>query len=1304
MSFIHLHNHTHFSILEWLPKPKDYVKKAKALWMSAVCITDTNNIHGCHDLYKYARDEGIKPILWTEIYLQSRQDIKMFHKIVLLAKNYDGFKNIIQLVSLANLQRPWEKPFILWEELQQFHLNLICLSWPISSEISYIILAGMSEEKIMQKITEYEELFPWDFYVELLYHEDIPKQKLVTNRCIELHKKYNFKVVATNNCYYLSKADKQTQDVIKALGTGHQIENPDRPTMIHGDYSFLDEEEMQELFWFLPSALSNTCEIADKIDIKIQTWWMLIPKYELPEADQHIYQEALEMEKENTSIKKLTSDEWYLRYLSYKWLNWRYNYTLSNTEIFHLVQKIDVPWLQKKLTQTSPEELKTLSLTYYSDEKKEFFKTLKQDLLEKIERLEYELVVVHEMWFEAYFLIVADYINWARNNQVPVWPGRWSAAGSLMAFLSWITDIDPLPYNLLFERFLNPARVSMPDIDTDFSDDGRDRVIEYCRQKYWADHVAQICTFGTFAARAAVKDVGRVMWVDFAEMNELAKLIPEKPWTKLKQALEESFEFKKAYEENPKYKSIIDNALKIEWNVRQIWVHACAVIIAPEKMTNYTALSHPPKDSNAIITQYSAYPLEDLGLLKMDFLWLRNLTIIQRTLKIIKTHKNVDINILTVDRNDQKVFKVFSKGDTTGVFQFESDGMRKYLIDLGPDNFEDLIAMVSLYRPWPIAYIPTYIDRKYKRVELKYMTDDLITLLKTAWYNDEIISEEKRKLDEDLAWILDVSNGIAVYQEQLMFIVQVMAWFSLGEADLLRRWIGKKKVEIIEQLKIEFIKRACSFKNYKPETPKYIYEEMIQPAANYSFNKSHAACYAFIAYQTAYLKAYFRAEFFTALMISDEESMERIVLEVGECNSKWIHVLPPSINESKKHFTYINENTIRFGLKAIKWIGNWPIEAIKNGRKEWQYISLEDFIHKTWKEVMNKKSLESLILSGSLDEFWERGQLYKNIDSIIRHSKAGEKKSQTNQMGLFDNIKDGNKLILQSSVVFSFEELIKWEKQVIWFPISGHPLDGLSRYIEKRSQNAKILKMSFEEIEKLPEKEKSRTTIIQTLWYIKDVRKVMTKNGWNMVFLYCESFYYNFEVTIFPRDFDKFKDKIEVDTMIVVSGWININSEYKRKAILARDIKSLSLTQVREQAVSLWFMNQKKYNSFLKNEELLKSEEKNTPLLEVKENGENIGSHDFVEVSQDFQNQTIYTESFIENEDVWEEKIEKYVVYIPKGSSKEDLMNLKKFMEELSPWDIKIYIHINEREIYTKINLADIESLKNWEKNNLISI
>jgi len=1272
MAFIHLHNHTHYSILEWLPKPKEYVKKAKSLWMSAISITDTNNIHGCHELYKYAKEELIKPILWIEIWLQSPFQNKLKHKIVLLAKNYDWFKNIIELSTIANL-RIWSEPFITWEDLHKYSKNIICLSWPISSEISYMVLAWMDEEKIIEKINEYKLLFWEDFYVELLYHDDIPKQRYVTDHLIDLHKKYSFKVVACNNCYYIDKEDKTIQDIIMALWKWDIIENPDRKTLINWDYSFLDEEEISSMFWFIPSSISNTQEIYNKIDIHISIWIPLIPKYELPIEDQKIYDEAMSLEKDNKNIKKLSTDEWYLRYLSYKWLNNRYDEWLEKNEIFNLVQKLDIVWLEKKLTQTSPEELKELSQKYFSQDKKIFLQSLKKDIQDKIDRLEYELVVVHEMWFDAYFLIVADYINWARDHEIPVWPGRWSAAWSLMAYLTWITDIDPLPYNLLFERFLNPARISMPDIDTDFSDTWRDEVIKYCASKYGNDHVAQICTFGTFAARARVKDVGRVMWVDFSEMNELAKLIPEKPWTKLKDALEESLEFKDAYEKNNKYKKIIDNALKIEWNVRQVWLHACAVIIAPEKMTNFTALSHPPKDENAIITQYSAYPLEDLGLLKMDFLWLKNLTVIKRTIDLVKKFKWININIWKIPLDDLKVFEIFSAGDTTWVFQFESEWMRKYLIDLSPNTFEDLIAMVSLYRPGPLAYIPSYVERKHWREQIKYLSDDLYEILKNAWYTEEEIEHEWYKLNQDLWPILDVSYWIAVYQEQLMFIVQYMAWFSLWEADLLRRWIWKKKIEIIEQLKIEFIEKSETYKWYKKETSKYIYEEMIQPRANYSFNKSHRACYAYIAYQTAYLKAYYLTEFLTSLLTSDEENMERVVLEADEAKTKGINVLPPQVNESKRHFTYIDDNNIRFWLKAIKWIWDGPISAILKARKEKKFDNLEDFLLRTWREVVNKKSLEALILSWGLDAFWERWIIFKNIENIINYYKNSFKKSQSSQIGLFDNTENKDTLVLNDLWVFSYEESLSYEKEVIWISISWNVLDWLGTYISRRSKNDKIMRLSFDEIEKLPDKEKAMNNM-QVVWFVNDIRKSMTKTGGTMVFLYCQSFLYDFEVTIFPKNYDKYKDIDFKWKIIIVSGNANISTEYKRKSILSQDIKVLTLTQAREQAISMNILDNKKY---LKYRDISKKYEEKEDILN-----------------------SLEQEKIENNECMIIENIKEFVIDIPIIFDKQKLHLLKEFLSTLDKWNIEIFIHFKWQKISTKNNILSLDDLNFWLKNN----
>ncbi len=1249
--FIHLHNHSHYSILEWLSKPADYVKKAKDLGMKAIALTDTANIHWCHEFYKACISEWIKPILGTEIYVEWKLDKNINHKLVLLAKTLKWYRNIINLITKANLSDSITIARIRFEDLKTFSEDIICLSWPLSWEIPYYILSGKTDEEILWRIKEYQDIF-WEenYFLELLYHEDIPKQKLVTDKLIEINDKYNVAVVATNNCYYVNKEDKQSQDVIMALWSWHELENPDRPTMINWNYHFLTEEEMEEIFWFIPEAIINTGKIADMVDIKIKIWWILIPTFNLPEEHKKIYIKAIKKEEKENGLIKMTQAEWYLRYLSFKWFNWRFNTTFKEEEIFELIKKLDKPSLDKELTKTSPEELRQLSLTYYTKQKKKILSKLDKRLQDYIDRLEYELVVIHEMWFDWYFLIVADYINWARKENIPVWPWRGSAAWSLMAYLSWITDLDPLEYGLLFERFLNPARVSMPDIDTDFADNERDKVVEYCRNKYWEDHVAQICTFWTFAARAAVKDVWRVFWIPFSEMNELAKLIPEKPWTKLKWALEESIEFKQAYEWNDIHKRIIDNALKIEWNVRQIGVHACAVIIAPEPMTNFTALSYPPKDNDTIITQYSAYPLEDLWLLKMDFLWLRNLTIIKRALKIIKRNKWDDIDILKIKLDDPKVFDIFAKGDTTWVFQFESEWMRKYLRDLKPNCFEDIIVMVSLYRPWPLQYIPTYIDRKYWREKVEYPHKSL----------------EK---------ILSPTHWIAVYQEQIMQMVQAFAWFSLWEADILRRAIWKKKVKLLMEQKKKFIEASKKLWHSK-KLALHIFENVIEPFAWYGFNKSHAACYAYIAYQTAYLKAYYNAEFLTAIMVSDEENMERVTLEVSEAESKNINILPPDINESLKHFTYIDDNNIRFWLKAIKWLGDSAIEKIKEWRKKWKYKSLKDFIEQTWKEVINKKSLEALIISWAMDSLWERRQLFENIDELIRYSKSFEKRKDSNQIGLFDfwDASFSDLLDLKKVKPFNYEEKLFWEKEVLGFMVSGHPLDSLKRYCQRRSRNVRLLKMEFRELEELIEKDKKKYEDIikksntEVIGVIISIRKIITKTWKNMMFLKCEGFDYDFEITIFNKDYDEYKDKTVIWKIVIASWSLNINFEYSRKSVFFRKLKILTLTQIRQQARDMELLDNSRRKILNKNinykEEKSEDRDKDKCCLKNKN-----------DIIQD------------------------YTIDIPKQANKQDLIDLKEFLDSSIPWWIKIFINIKGQKIDTKFSLSTINDLKMWVKN-----
>jgi len=757
------------------------------------------------------------------------------------------------------------------------------------------------------------------------------------------------------------------------------------------------------------------------------------------------------------------------------------------------------------------------------------------------------------------------------------------------------------------------------------------------------------------------------------------------------------------------YKEIVDDALKIEWNVRQIWVHACAVIIAPEKMTNFTALQHPPKDSKTVITQYSAYPLEDLWLLKMDFLWLRNLSIIKRTAKIVKRNKWVDIDILAIDLYNQEVLDIFALWDTTWVFQFESDGMRMWLKNLKPTSFDDIIAMVALYRPGPMQFIENYINRKYWKEPIEYMYDELREELKKK-YGEDIIEDERKKLFEDLGPFMDITYGIAVYQEQLMRLVQAMAWFSLAEADMLRRWVWKKKKDVIEKLKIEFINKAATFRWYKEETSRTIYEKMIMPAADYSFNKSHAACYALIAYETAYLKAYYRTEFICAMMVSDEEDLDRISLEVWEALSNGINILPPSVNESLKHFTYIDDNNIRFWLKAIKWLWDWPIDGIINARASiewWKFTTLEEFIKFAWKEVVNKKSLEALIKSWSLDDLWDRSQMLGNIDEIIRFSKWNDKKDQSLQIWLFDSFDSWyeDKLVFKDTSELHYEDKLFFEKEVLWFMVSGHPLDSLKRYCEKRSSNTKYLKMPIEDVKVLYDKEQTeerkkkflsdiREKMAKTIWVITDVRKILTKTWKNMMFLTCEWFDFDFEVTIFDRELKEIKDPIEVWKIILVEWNVNIDLDYWRRWIQSRKSIFISLTKIREQARDLWLFDDVKRKQVLMklwNDEIIKWQNE-----EVAKwwNDEVMKwwSDEVIEWLDDEENQDECLENnlcSIENE---------YVIFIPENAKKSDLQDLKVFLEWLERWEIKVFISLKWQKIDTKIVVSDTEEIFFWEK------
>ncbi len=746
------------------------------------------------------------------------------------------------------------------------------------------------------------------------------------------------------------------------------------------------------------------------------------------------------------------------------------------------------------------------------------------------ERLEYELSIIIQVGFSGYFLIVQDFMAEARRRGITVGPGRGSAAGSMVSYALGITGIDPMEHGLLFERFLNPERVQMPDIDLDFADNRRDEILDYVRNKYGADRVAQICTFGTLAARAAVKDVGRAYGISFLEMNNLAKMIPEKPGTKLKEALEVP-EMKAAYESNELYRKVIDAALKLEGKARHVSVHACGVIIAPAPTTQWTALQKAPKDDHTVITQYSAKPLESLGLLKMDFLGLMNLTVIQTALEIIERTRGEKIDIAKIPTGDKETFALLQRGDTTGVFQLESGGMRRYLKQLKPTAFDDITAMVSLYRPGPMDYIPSYIKRKHGQEKIEYVHDDLRPVLEPTF-------------------------GIGIYQEQILKIAQVFAGFSLGEADLLRRAIGKKIKKELDAQREKFITGATS-KGYDKKLAENIFDDVITPFAGYGFNKSHGAAYARIAYETAYLKANYSAEFMAALLTSDADDTERVTIEIEESRMMGIKVLPPDVNESFSAFTVIppkektGEWSIRFGLAAVKGVGEGSVaELIDERKNNGPFTSIEDFAGRLPPKILNKKLLESLAKAGALDVFAERRTIVEQYEAVVAYAKGAEGASN-GQASLLDGL---DSAVERATIEFrptppaSAQQKLEWEKETLGLYVSSHPLAGLKKYIARKATM----------ITDLTSKNVGKKATLAGI--VESVKKLRTKKGDTMAIVMLEDPTGKMELTLFPKTYAESAAVLEQpDTVLVASGIIDQRAGMLQMRVDAVKRSSLSM-------------------------------------------------------------------------------------------------------------------------------------------------
>jgi DNA polymerase III subunit alpha len=884
------------------------------------------------------------------------------------------------------------------------------------------------------------------------------------------------------------------------------------------------------------------------------------------------------------------------------------------------------------------------------------------------DRMNHELFTIAQMGFSGYFLIVADFVNEARKRGITVGPGRGSAAGSIVSYCLQITSLDPLEHGLIFERFLNPERISMPDIDMDFADNRRDEVLNYVREKYGEDRVIQICTFGTLAARAAVKDVGRAYGIPFLEMNSLAKLIPERPGTTLKEALETD-ELQDAYKNNETYKRIIDTAKKLEGKARHVSIHACGVIITPEPAVTYTALQKAPKDDNTTITQYSAKPIEALGLLKMDFLGLTNLTVIQTTLEIIKRTQEEDIDINAIPMNDKKTFKLLQKGETTGVFQFESAGMRRYLKQLKPTTFQDITAMAALYRPGPMEWIPHFIKRQHGKERVTYPHPSV----------KEVFEE---------------TYGIGVYQEQILKLAQIFAGFSLGEADLLRRAIGKKIKKELDAQRAKFVEGAMK-NEYEKGLAEKIFDDVITPFAGYGFPKSHSAGYALIAYQTAYLKAHYPTEFMAALLSSDAGRTDRIMVEIDECRLMGIDVRPPDINQSLRNFTALpKENAIRFGLAAIKGIGESSVLNILQEREEnGKFESLEDFARRVPLKVLNKKLIESLAKSGALDSLGDRKTLIEHYEMIVEYRKAcGE--SDGGQVELFAGFSDS---LEESKITFPpcepapLQQTLHWEKESLGLYVSSHPLAGLKKYIGKKARL--ISDLTVKEVGK-----KITITGIQ-----EGIKKIKTKKGEMMAAVFIEDPTGKMEITLFPRIYSTVSDILEKeDTVLVIGGTLDLRGGQLQ--LRADAIKRASLSTMIKNAKSSGFFDEeeaKKGLSLVRQRPLdqeaveMIDDEGNiiageTLIVEKKEN-EN-GKEQFLGpigmwISKGMEVTDILKKLHIKRDKKASTDISIHTIDLPARAPKQLLLELKKVFE-LFPGKEKVQLQIGEQGILLPLTIA----------------
>jgi DNA polymerase-3 subunit alpha len=1065
--FIHLHTHSHYSLLAALPKVPDLVAAAKKDGATALALTDNGNLYGAIEFYKECKSKDIKAIIGVDFYVASRTRAEKQSgidsrrtRLILLAKDITGYKNLIQLVTKSFLEGFYYKPRIDRELIEMHHEGLIAITSAFNGDLT-LALQGNDLEKAAETANWYKKIFGSDYYLEITNHPDIDGHDTLMERTKAVAKKTDIPLVAGGNVYYINREDKPAQQTLMLVNSSGDDRISDDDV---ADFSFISDKTAQEYFKDIPEAIANTEKIAAECNLKLNLGTWVFPDLKLPAG-----------ENADDVLRKVVFEGFPIR------------------------------------------------------------KVEKNQAM--LERVEYELKVIKDKGYAPYFLVVADLLRFAREHVI-LSNIRGSVSGSLVTYLAGITNINPIEYEIPFERFLNPDRPSAPDIDMDFADDRRDEVIDYARSKYGADKVAQVGTFGTMAARGSVRDVTRALGYPVEMGNKLSSLIPMGsqgfPMT-IEKAMEDVADLRDLYSKDADTKRIIDLAKKIEGCARQMGVHAAGVVISPTALTDFTPLQYDTKGDNKIISQYDMYSIEEAGLLKFDFLGLKNLSIIADTLKLIEKIHGVKIDLDTMPVDDKKTFEMLARGETGDLFQLNGDGMTKYLKDLRPSTIHDINAMVALYRPGPIQFIPQYIERKHNPALITY-------------------------LDPALEPILKKTYGILVYQDDLLMMANKLAGYSWGEVDKFRKAVGKKIPEEMAAQKEKFIKGCVEYSKWPEKKAKQIWT-WIEPFAAYGFNKAHSVSYGRVAYQTAYLKANYPVEYMSAILTHESGEVEKVAESVAECKRMGIAVLPPSVNESFEGFTALKgakdpqnadgktaPDRIRFGLGSIKNFGEHIAHAIIEERKaNGRFTSLSDFLTRIKDKNLNKKSLESLIKAGAMDEFADRTAMYGNIDKLLEYHKEKAKTGGA-QDSLFGGVAGHDDLRLDTVTPVTQQEKLVWEKELLGLYISGHPLDRFKAILDKRPLNIAGVKALVQKQIEAGQKVKEDMIVIGGI--IEDVRVIMTKKNEAMAFLRLADFTGTVEAVAFPRTYARFKAALIPEKCVAMKAKV---SERNGEASLLAD-------------------------------------------------------------------------------------------------------------------------------------------------------